>query len=358
MKKHFILIAVLMALNLTFSACDKKVSQIETRDKSVVYVVGYETNAQGKSVATLWKNGKSQYLTNGSNNASANSIFVLDNDLYTSGSEVVTVKRHNHYLDEENETEEMRPIIWKNGNSQRISLGDKEDDEDAMEINASANSVYVYGNNDVYVTGIGSTWAGGNSSEEWSWIWKNGTLQFIKSGINASASCIQVSGGDVYVSGHGMEWPRNQGRVAIYSFATLWKNGSPQRLSNSRRMATANAVFVSDGDVYVAGDEENAHNILVATLWKNGTAQLLGEGENHSYAKSVYVIDGEVYVAGYENCGEKGQWVNNSIATLWVNGSAQRLGDGKNPSVANAVFVLDKDVYILQSRVFISRFLA
>ncbi|MDR1841335.1 MAG: hypothetical protein LBQ86_05360 [Holophagales bacterium] len=41
-----------------------------------VYVAGYEKNAQGKSIAALWKNGVAQSLSDGSNDAVANSVFV------------------------------------------------------------------------------------------------------------------------------------------------------------------------------------------------------------------------------------------------------------------------------------------
>jgi hypothetical protein len=41
-----------------------------------VYVAGREDNAQGISVATLWKNGEAQRLSDGRMPAYANSVFV------------------------------------------------------------------------------------------------------------------------------------------------------------------------------------------------------------------------------------------------------------------------------------------
>ena len=80
---------------------------------------------------------------------------------------------------------------------------------------------------------------------------------------------------DVYVAG------------VSYSRATLWKNGVAKNLFD---LGVATSVFVSDGDVYVAGWQCNELSICVAKLWKNGVSQELLYGSNNAEANSVFVV--------------------------------------------------------------------
>ncbi|MDR1866138.1 MAG: hypothetical protein LBR08_11280, partial [Bacteroidales bacterium] len=81
----------------------------------------------------------------------------------------------------------------------------------------------------------------------------------------------------------------------------------------------------------------------VARLWKNGVLQILPQEEAFAFACSVFVSAGDVYVAGYE-CGFiNGNYV--SIARLWKNGAVQTLAQ-TGYSLANAVYVLGSDVYV------------
>ena len=73
-----------------------------------MYVVGWE-HISGKDVATLWINGKATYLTNGNKNATAQSLFVLGNDVYVTGYEA-------------NDSGTGIIKVWKNGEA--ISLTD------------------------------------------------------------------------------------------------------------------------------------------------------------------------------------------------------------------------------------------
>jgi len=76
------------------------------------------------------------------------------------------------------------------------------------------------------------------------------------------ANSICTSGNDVYVAGTVRE-----GLTADGTIATFWKNGKPQRLSDGKNKAGAESIFVSDGDVYVAGYDGD-----LAKIWKNGVS--------------------------------------------------------------------------------------
>ena len=55
---------------------------------SDVYAVGYEDVNGGNTIAKLWKNGVEQSLTDGTNPASASSVYVYNNDVYVVGHEI------------------------------------------------------------------------------------------------------------------------------------------------------------------------------------------------------------------------------------------------------------------------------
>ena len=115
-----------------------------------VYVVGCETNTQGNKVAKLWKNGIAKSLSNENNIASAESVFVLGNDVYVVGYEKFEYGNRNVAK------------LWKNGIAHNLTNAKNE---------AKAYSVFVI-DNDVYVAGyekndsnnrIAKLWINGNA---------------------------------------------------------------------------------------------------------------------------------------------------------------------------------------------------
>ena len=184
-------------------ACDVYVSGGNNPfSKHDIYVAGWQ-EIERHSVATLWKNGKAQILTDGRNKAIALSVFVSENkDVYVAGYEGKIAK------------------LWKNGVAQNLTDGRNE---------ACASSVFVSENKDVYVVGYDGKIAK---------LWKNGVEQNLSDGINQSyAKSVFVYGNDVYVAG--------QEEIDIdHSLAILWKNGVVQKLTDGRYYSTANSVFV------------------------------------------------------------------------------------------------------------------
>ena len=287
-----------------------------------VYVAGYEYNAQGKSVAKVWKNGVAQNLSDGTQDAGANSVYVSGNDVYVVGYE--------------NDAQDNQAAkLWKNGVAQTLPDG------------MTARSVFVSGR-DVYAVGYSC-----GDENCMTYFWKNSIIQKVDFDRgHAFFLSVFVSGNDVYIAGgeallvkNGVAQFLEGVSVANSVFvlnndvyiagdwgeAVFWKNGVVQRLTDGKNESRANSVFVSGNDVYVAGYEKNAQATQVAKLWKNGVAHDLSNG----YASSVYVSGNDVYVAGGEQNAQ-----GNNIAKLWKNGVAQNLTDGTKSSGANSVFVV------------------
>lgn len=304
------------------------------------YVAGKEYNAQGKSIAKLWKNGIAQNLTDGTKDAFANSVKVIKNDVYVIGYEKDLQGR-------------LVRKFWKNGAEQDLS--NKEilrqsfyvwDDFSGL-INVD-NSCHIYEN--------------GKSRDSFriinkkneqnikvAQLMKNGVVSDLTNGIfEASAHSVFVTKeGVVYVAGHEKSVKNNEvSNVYIAGFegntAILWKNRVAQTLTDGTNEAKANSVFVSNNDVYVAGYEKNATDKKVAILWKNEVTQILTDGTNNAKANSVFVSGNDVYVVGYEKNVE-----DKKVAILWKNGEKQYLSNGKNDVTAKSAYVYNNDVFVV-----------
>ena len=88
--------------------------------------------------------------------------------------------------------------------------------------------------------------------------------------------------GDVYIAG------------SVGKVATIWKNGVAHSLTDGTNWASANSIYVSNGDVYVAGEESGNDVYAVGgdsfnvKLWKNGELQKLPKDKGEAY--SVFVV--------------------------------------------------------------------
>jgi len=185
------------------------------------------------------------------------------------------------------------------------------------------NNNHFSGGSGVYVAG----YVNGNAA-----LWKDGKLQRLTNHPpnynSATANSVFVSGTDVYVAGTDFTDIKNGDTAG----ATLWKNGVTQRLgSNGSR---ANSVFVSGGDVYVAGEQG-----MRPMLWKNGVRQKPSEAAQLIY--SVFVSDNDVYVAGREFVSGVG-----GRQVVWKNGIVQTIIPSGLDISPLTLFVSDSDVYV------------
>jgi hypothetical protein len=200
--------------------------------------------------------------------------------------------------------------LWKNGAAQHLAIGT---------CDTIARSVHVSGG-DVYVAG----WEINRQKTGVARLWKNGAAHDLTDGsYTAYAFSVFVSDNNVYVAGYASD-ERDD-----YMYDPFWKNGVAQNMSDGRCDAVFNSVFASDGDVYAAGTDWVNHRKYYCAVWKNSLMQVLSRHEEteHACAECVYVSGGDVYVAGYDGHG----------AIVWKNGATQRLA-GKG-SRAYCVFV-------------------
>jgi hypothetical protein len=272
----------------------------DTYKANSIFISGkdtYITGKRGNGGGILWKNGIPEVNSSGSDNygLDARSVFVEGNDVYVAGGS----------------------SVWKNGVEQRLS-------SDYSSINV--NSVYVFRGN-IYVVGGGDREFNPYDGYP-AYLWENGIKQTLYWGSQysgGSAHSVFVFGGDIYVTGDIVDWC-DYCEGSPYAYAVVWKNGIRQNLSN---YASAQFVYVSGNDVYVAGIINNC-----ATLWKNDVAQQLSNKE--SVANCVFVVGSDVYVVGHENYTS-----NRNRAVLWKNGVAQYLTDGAVDASAMSVFVVE-----------------
>jgi len=308
------LVLVALIVSVAFVSCNKEDDNFYHPQKKDVYVAGYEYNAQNKNVATLWKNGKAQNLTDGTQDAKANSVYISGGDVYVAGYEY-------------NAQAQSVAKLWKNGKAQNLTDGT---------CDAEANSVFV-SSGDVYVAGFE---ASGQEYTEWygtyncyvAKLWKNGVAQSLTNGtFEAKANSVFVSGDDVYVAGY------ERGEYDYY-YAKVWINSVVQNISNDNSIA--NSVFVSGSNVYVAGWEGV---YLSAAVWTNSVAQNIITGSMYAsyYANSVFVSDNNVYAVGSRSYSQRS--MSSQSAILWKNGEDISSTYG---AFASSVYVSGDDVYV------------
>jgi hypothetical protein len=311
---------------------------------AVVFVAGFESNGTNR-IAKCWIDGQEVVLSDGSNDAVANSVFVAGNASYIAGNDGGPVYWKNN-------TEINLPINAGNGaanfvlvSGAHVYIAGRDGDnavywKDGTEIilnttnanghfpNAAAYSVFVSGN-DVYVSGSHGTNAV---------YWKNGVEVYLTNltpdiiGVASfQANSIDVSGGTVHVVGIDF---------AVGAFAPIgryWIDGTEESgtLDGSGFLEAAvrvsNAVLVSGNTVYISGNGINIDPIFHYTpvYWKNGNLTVLPSISGDSYTSDIFVKGNDVYVSGTDKIS----------AVYWKNGSETTLTDGTNDASATSIFV-------------------
>lgn len=282
-----------------------------------VYVAGMEINSGGKNVAMYWRNDTVVKLTDGTRDASAQSIFVSGNDVYVAG-----------YQDKVGSLLNIA-TYWKNGTAFPLSITGTGGPFDV------ANSIFVNGN-DVYAAGLERA-ANGNDVAKY---WKNGTPVSLTDGTkDADAQSVFVAGNDVYVAGSENKSVTNNTGIAKY-----WKNGVAVSLTDGSTSAGASDIFVLGNDVYVAGTVNDITGYAKAVYWKNGVQVSLSSGSVDSYGFAMAVSGNDIYVGGRNgNSAIRSGYWKNSLSNF-INltpASAFEPGD----EVIGGIVISGTDVY-------------
>lgn len=293
-----------------------------------VYISGYEYNySTSKYRAKYWKNGIETYLTDGTKNAKAFSVFVYGEDVYIAGYE-------------ENEGEVKIAKYWKNGISVNLTVYNNGD------LSSIATSIYIE-NNIIYVTG----YKGGNynnfpSAEYTPVLWTNGVLDYLPDGYGhelskgfpATPTSLVVKNGNVYIAGN-----------AFYDDGIFWKNGVSEILEREHKpnfsFIVVNSLYLYNNDVYITGSEHWSDAPIGggARFWKNGVVNPLPSLQPYySKARSIYVTNNNVYIAGSDRSID-----GLTKAVYWKNGIETFLPQNGIESSAKAVFVNGEDTYIV-----------
>jgi hypothetical protein len=344
------LLSIFLGIAVMLSSCQKGPLPI-FKDVSphpgspVVFIAGYESNGV-HNVAKYWINGQEITLSDGTQDASANSIVVSDNNdvyvagsdngavywknnreirlpaddatsIFVSGNDIYVAGSYNY-----NVSDSPKAVYWKNGTEVLLDR----DNVYGYWGGFSVNSIFVSGN-DVYTAG----YEGPNAV-----YWKNGKEIYLTgSTIGAAgfihARSIYVSGQDIYVDAYETS-PGSP-------FLEFWfaENGAfqPGSLSNPFNPGGGNSLFVSGSHVYIAGTQEvPARYLPTAAYWKDGNVISLPTSETNSFGNAIFVSGNGVYVAGYETATYP-----ISYAVYWKDGVETKLTDGAQPAVATSIFI-------------------
>ena len=179
---------------------------------------------------------------------------------------------------------------------------------------------------DVYIAG--TEYGGLSTVYSYAEIWKNGKLTNLSDGTKSEyVNGIFVSNGDVYLAGEELD--------GFTFFGKYWKNGVPTVFTDS--MSHTTGIAVSGNDVYVTGyslDLTTYHS--VAEFWKNGTLFKLTADTSDAAAIAIAISGGDVYIAG----------IDRGVFKLWVNGVLRDIPNSTIPGTIRSLYVLGNDVYV------------
>ncbi len=261
--------------------------------------------------AAYWRDGTPTTIS--TSLSEINDMVVIGSDIYAVGYEY-SAPGTSFY-----------PVYWKNGIAVTTT---------GATAGTTFTGVAVSGP-DVYICGYQQKNSLGGIAK----YWKNGQDFVLDVSEIATATDIQIYGGDVYISGN------------VSSKALYWKNGSLNLLPGGTE---ASVLSVVGTDVYVAGTQLGISGGS-AKFWKNSVATTLSQPDNdhdkseYETAYSMHVFNGEVFVGG-------GVLITNSfggrryVPKYWKNGTAVSLREESNANLyVRCISVFQDDLIITVS---------
>jgi len=230
---------------------------------------------------------------------------------------------------------------WKNGEAVPI-FNELNDESYATSVRVNGDTAYVAGWDWQYV-------GPNNNYLSHAHYWKclgNSIVEvplFYSNVVTAHANAIIVSNGNVYVAG-------TQANDNFYSVSKYWINNFNQGTAlTSGSFAQSNGIAVQGNNIYIAGADgcANFGCITTAKLWKNNSSNAISltDGGTSATAFCVAVSGNTVYAAGYEfnSFGKR-------VAVLWIiNGSsveALRITDGKADAIIRSMAIVGDDIFL------------
>jgi hypothetical protein len=138
--------------------------------------------------------------------------------------------------------------------------------------------------------------------------WKNGVSVTVPGAVGLSS--IFVSGGDVYLTGYTAATSTSATAAAVY-----WKNGAMTNLTQNVdhvTAASANSIYLSNTDVYVAGSFAINHQPAAGVYWKNGVANVVTGARNLT---AVVATSSHVIALGETDSSGTAFWTDNTGGT-------------------------------------------
>jgi hypothetical protein len=294
----------------------------EPARETTVHVVGSGNMENGSGFPFYWRDGQPaalsvcRYPKPNIGGAYPYSIFISGSDVYAAGTGSCDYRSVATY--------------WKNG--VRTDLKHRTQHYHAKSIHVSGSDVYLAGWIETFGKNIPCYWKNGVRVE----------LSRPERSTSAEAYAIFVADADVFVAGtSNLEVGMN---MAV-SVPCYWKNGLRTDLSviDPGYDGYGNAIYVSEGNVYVAGSVVDQTHSGVPCYWLNGVRTDLSRMYVYTgWTESIQVSGSDVYVAGATQSGSC-----EMIPCYWKNGQRTDLSVAKpgRGGYVNSIFVLGRDVF-------------
>ena len=237
---------------------------------------------------TVWKNGDS--LSSVTGYFAGKALKVSGNDTYIAGE---TFADENFFI--------AHPAYWKNTTLVPLQV---EKSGWTTDIHVQGEDVYVSGMTDDLVLPLQAVY------------WKNAQLVKLTNGnpAHTQARTIEVLGSDVYVGGNA--------EGSVQTDVVYWKNGEINFLPNADKNTSLNDLKITGDTLHIIGTQYEGGPPRVK-YWKTGKEwKDLSSPLFSNWANAMFVGNGKVLVAGSEINGEG---VNEG--RLWINGTSSDITD-------------------------------